>query len=238
MRTETKKFPDTIKRTNRAEDIVGVITEGIINGYWKPDEKISDQELSERLGVSRLTVREALAKLVERKLVEKRYWKGYTVRKLSWDEIDSLIDVRLALEELALKQTFAGMSPAVVRELEESIESARKYIDSGDFYAFFHADYLFHEIISRESGNPWLPDILQDLHVLISIVRVISQSERIADVAKESMAEHTQILAHIQAGQLDSAMESLRIHFANHRRRVQDEFSYMNSLHPADSPGT
>jgi DNA-binding GntR family transcriptional regulator len=238
MKSDMELFPKSPKQTSRAEDIVEKIKEGIVSGYWKPDEKINDQELSERFGVSRLTVREALSRLVERRLVEKRYWKGYTVRRLSLSEINGLIDVRLALEELALRQTFVRMSPSTIIELETSIESANAYLMSGDYHRFFNADYVFHEVLYRESGNPWLPDILQDLNVLISIVRVISQSEHVEHVAKESMSEHMQILEHLRSGHLDSAIDSLRIHLHNHRRRVRDEFDAWNTALLTDTDDT
>lgn len=39
-----------LRKTHRAEDISEIVRQGILNGYWKPDDKINDQELSERLG--------------------------------------------------------------------------------------------------------------------------------------------------------------------------------------------
>jgi len=171
------------RKTSRAEDIVAIVKEGIVSGYCKPEEKINDLDLSERLGVSRLTVREALSKLVERGLVEKKHWKGYAVRKLSWEEITALIDVRLALEELALRDVIRRMTPRVVAELESSVIASRAVIAEEKYGEFFGTDYVFHEIMYRESGNPWIPEILTDLHVLIGIIRFISQAEHLDKVA-------------------------------------------------------
>lgn len=215
----------TDRRISRAEDILSVIKEGIVRGYWKPEEKINDLELSEKLGVSRLTVREALSKLVERGLVEKRHWKGYTVRKLSWDEITSLIDVRLALEELALRAMIRRIGPGVLLELEEAIESSRRVVENENYDDFFRTDYVFHEILYRESGNPWISEILTDLHVLIGIVRFISQAEHIDRVAMASLAEHERILADLKAGRYENAVEHLRVHLNSHRERVRREYA-------------
>ena len=212
-------------RKSRAEDILLIIKEGIVRGYWKPDERINDLDLSKRLGVSRLTVRDALSKLVERGLVEKRHWKGYRVRKLSWQEISALIDVRLVLEELALRDMIRRINTHILSEMENALEASQLVVDAENYDDFFRTDYIFHEIIYQESGNPWIPAILKDLHVLISIVRFISQAEHIEKVARESIAEHHAILTNLKAGKYENAVESLREHLNRHRERVRVEYS-------------
>lgn len=217
-------FPEGTKKTSRAETIAEVIRDGIDRGYWKPEDRINDQELSERLGVSRLTVREALSRLVERRILEKKHWKGYTVRKFTWDEIDNLIDVRLALEELALRKAVEKNPDRFVAELGGALEASKKIVASGDFQGFFTTDFLFHEILYRSSGNPWIEDILSDLHLVINLVRHISQAEHVEEVARRSITDHERILEALRAGDRETAIESLRAHLNNHRDRVRREY--------------
>jgi len=213
-----------ITKKSRAEDIVGIIKEGIIRGYWKPNEKIDDGELAKRLNVSRITVREALSKLVERRLIEKKHWKGFAVRYLSWEEIDSLIDIRIVLEELALKKIIQTITPNLIHSLEQSINEAKEAVERKDFHGFSRSDYQFHQIIQSESGNPWIKDILEDLHVLISIVRYISQWKHPEEVAKKSISEHERIVESLKQGNGNEAIRYLHEHFNNHRERVRMEY--------------
>lgn len=216
--------PAVITRKSRAEDIVGIIKEGIIRGYWKPNQKIDDKELANKLNVSRITVREALSKLVERRLVEKKHWKGFAVRYLSWEEIDSLIDVRIVLEELALKRLVQTITPDLIRSMEQAIEEAKEAVERQDFHGFSRSDYRFHQIIQSESGNPWIKDILEDLHVLISIVRYISQWKHPEEVARKSISEHEQIVESLKQGNGNEAIQYLHAHLNNHRERVRKEY--------------
>jgi DNA-binding GntR family transcriptional regulator len=217
-------FPDGVKRTSRAEGIAEVVREGIDRGYWKPEDRINDQELSERLGVSRLTVREALSRLVERRILEKKHWKGYTVRKFTWEEIDNLIDVRLSLEELALRKAVEKNPEQTVSEMSAALEASKKIVADGDFQGFFNTDFLFHEIMYRRSGNPWIEDILSDLHLVIILIRHLSQAEHVEDVARRSIQDHERIMDALRQGQWDGAVDALRQHLNNHRNRVRREY--------------
>jgi len=221
-------FAESAKKTSRAESVVEVILQGITRGYWKTGDRINDLELSTQLGVSRLTVREALSKLVERNLLEKKHWKGYTIRKLSWVEVDGLIDVRLVLEELALRKAVGKMSPEMKEELAAAIEAARIALEANDFVKFFALDYRFHEIFYNCSENVWLSKLLGDLRLLINIVRRISQVDNNREVAKTSIREHERILQDIRSSQWEAAVEHLREHLNNHRERVRKEYSTHN----------
>ena len=218
-------FPEGMKKTSRAENIAEVVREGIDRGYWKPEDRINDQELSERLGVSRLTVREALSRLVERRILEKKHWKGYTVRKFTWEEIDNLIDVRLVLEELAMRKAIEKNAEQTVSEMGEALEASKKIVAGGDFQGFFNTDFLFHEILYQRSGNPWIEDILSDLHLVINLIRHLSQAEHVEDVARRSIQDHERIMDALQQGNWEAAIDNLRLHLNNHRDRVRQEYS-------------
>lgn len=219
---------DGTKKTSRAENIAEVIRDGIDRGYWKPEDRINDQELAERLGVSRLTVREALSRLVERRILEKKHWKGYTVRKFSWEDVQNIIDVRLSLEELALRNAMVKNPDSLIEELSSALDTCRNVLANGDYQVFFSADYLFHEILYRQSGNPWIEDVLSDLHLAINLIRHISQADRIQEVATSSIRDHEEILQALRDGQGERAVALLREHLNNHRERVRREYAAQN----------
>ncbi|MCP4756771.1 MAG: GntR family transcriptional regulator [Proteobacteria bacterium] len=86
------------------------VKESILHGRWEPGDCIDDLQLSKELGVSRISVREALSKLAENRILHRQHWKGFHVRELSWDEIESIIDVRMSLEHLALEKCLERMN--------------------------------------------------------------------------------------------------------------------------------
>ena len=223
-------FAENVKKTSRAESVVEVIIQGITRGYWKTGDRINDEELSKHLGVSRLTVREALSKLVERNLLEQKHWKGYTVRRLTMEEVDGLIDVRLALEELALRKAISKMSDTMKADLEAALKDSEVALAEGDFTNFFALDYQFHEVFYKGSENIWIYKLLGDLRLLINVVRRMSQVDNSRDVAEKSIKEHERILEDIRASRWEAAVEHLREHLNNHRERVRKEYL----VHPSE----
>ncbi len=211
------------EKASRAENIYEVIKEGILQGVWKPGDKINDLELSKQLGVSRISVREALSKFVENRIIEKRHWKGYQVRCMSWDEIRGILEIRMSLEMLAIGHVARVVTPELLRELEQAIERSVRDMEADDHDAFRKSDFLFHEILYRESGNPWISRVLESLRILIEIIRHMSQVDRFREVARESIGEHREVIRCLAARDGAGAVESLRRHIAGHSERVRVE---------------
>jgi len=214
-----------LRKTHRAEDISEIVRQGILNGYWKPDDKINDQELSERLGVSRLTVRDALSKLVERGIVDNKYWKGYIVHRLNWQEIESIIDVRIALEEIALRKIMELLTPEIIVDLDKCIKTCEEKLTSHSFDEFFDWDYghLFHKILYRGSGNTIIPQIMENLNFQITVIRLLEVSKK-SERDEENIRAHRSIFSRIKKGDTEKAVDLLRKHLYKHKDRVRAEY--------------
>ncbi len=220
------KLPElNISKRSRAESISETVKEAIFAGYWMPGARIDDQDLAGKLEVSRLSVREALGKLVEAGIVERRHWKGYQVRSLSLHEVESILEVREALELVAMRKVVRARDPELLRELEGALAEAEQRKSEGRVVEFRRADFRFHEILYRASDNPWIADILGNLRILIELLRFISQSEDFASVAAASIREHRRILAKLSGSAPREAISEMREHLRSHRERVRVRFS-------------
>ena len=229
----TDDLPDlSMTKMSRAENISEVVKEAIFAGHWKPGAKIDDQELAEKLDVSRLSVREALSKLVEAGIVERRHWKGYQLRNLRWDEVESILEVREALEEVAMRKVVHGRSESTLSELEAALKEADELKRNRRIVEFRKADYRFHEILYRASGNDLIADILGNLRILIELIRFISQSEDFDSVASASIGEHREILSKLSQGDGTMAIPAMRDHLRNHRERVRHRFDHRTAGSP------
>src|SRR4030042_321796 len=132
-------FP-SLSRVTNASSVCEIVKEGIAAGFWLPGDRINDRELSEKLGVSRISVREALAILVESQLVERVQWKGYFLRKLTLREVKSIIEIRIALEQLAIKSVMRKKDGILYARLGESIDAAEAAIPSGNHVQYRATD--------------------------------------------------------------------------------------------------
>ncbi len=212
------------EKTSRAENVYEAIKEGIISGYWKAGERINDQELAEKYQVSRLSVREALSKLVEARILEKVHWKGYYVRKITWQELESIFEIREALEELAIKHVMEKLNDDILKELKKAIDTSEKDLKAKDFDSFLKTDFYFHEILYKESGNPWIPYILSVAKILIDILRKIEKGQDWVDVGRASISEHRELLEAMAGRNKTEALKVLKKHLQHHRKRVMDEY--------------
>lgn len=207
-------------KTSRAENVYEAIRKGIISGYWKAGDRINDAELAKRYGVSRLSVREALSKLVESRILKKEYWKGYYVRKISLDEFESIFEIRQSLEELALHRIMASGDTSIASELEKAVDKSEADLRTGNSEEFMKSDFAFHEILYRESGNPWIPYILSITKILIDMFRSIEKGDEFEKVAGASIKEHRAVIEMIKENNEKKANEYLLQHLKNHKERV------------------
>ncbi len=214
------------KRT-RIDLVYDAIEDGIIQGRWRSGDRIDDGLLAQELGVSRQSVRVALAHFAENRIIEQHYWKGYRLRSFDWQEIEGLIEVRLVMESLAVEKVMAtDISPALIRDLESAIEQSWQDLSANDYLAFRQSDFNFHEQLYEASGNVWLADIIGKLRLIIDLVRGISQVHNLYEVGKASIEEHTSIVEAIESTDRDAAVSRMRDHIRRHQERVRREFQH------------
>ena len=93
-----------------AFQIVRSLREDILDGVLAPGLQIRQEALAERFGVSRVPVREALRRLEAEGLVTTELHKGAFVSSRSLDEVEEMLDIRIALELRALKLAIPNLS--------------------------------------------------------------------------------------------------------------------------------
>jgi DNA-binding GntR family transcriptional regulator len=138
----TTSLPDA----GAAARVAGYLREAILSGQIAPGEWIRQEEVAERLGASRLPVREALRMLEAEGLAEHERHRGARVPSLSMHEVDVIYRMREQLEQLAIAESIPHLTEADVRHLEdvqEQIEALR-HEDSADIARFLELDREFH----------------------------------------------------------------------------------------------
>lgn len=208
-------------KESRGENIASIIRDGIVKGLWKPGDPISDLELSKQLGVSRTSVREALSRLVENRIVERIHWKGYYVRELSWAEVESLVEVRKALEEIAFSRVMVDLSEKLLDRLEECIEAQQSCVDRNDQDGFSIVDPQFHELVYEASKNHWIPYILNNSLTLLNILRSVDKRNDFAEAAQWSVNQHRGILTAMRSRDTDEVLRLLDDHIDLHKERLR-----------------
>src|SRR5215471_13820524 len=103
--------------STKADDIAVLIEEAIVSGELEPGSVLRQEQLSERFGVSRTPVREALRRLAALGLVSFVPNRGVRVRTLSYDELEQAFLVRAELEALVTEIAAAKLTDDALAEL-------------------------------------------------------------------------------------------------------------------------
>jgi DNA-binding FadR family transcriptional regulator len=212
----------TVPRTQQVRD---QLEAAIDRGDYKPGDRLpSERELVELLGVSRVSVREAIRSMEAVGRVRVVHGRGcfvassrsdqYTTSFGHWlavhgDEVLELLKVRGALDELAAESAAAGAGGDWVVQLRELNEAFRG-TDPGDVDALVACDVAFHDAVAEASGSPLLADLLRELHEIFNESRkaTLQPPGRPAQSAKE----HDAIIRAIERGDPRAARTAVAKH--------------------------
>ena len=103
--------------------VFNTLREAILRGELKPGERLMEIQLANKLGVSRTPIREAIRKLELEGLVLMIPRKGAEVAQITEKSLRDVLEVRRALENLAVQLACLRMSPQTLAESESGGES-------------------------------------------------------------------------------------------------------------------
>jgi len=192
------------------------VVESILAQKLAPGERLGEQELADVYGVSRTLVREALMQLQARGFVEVRTRKGWYVVEPSIEQARDAFAARRAVEAGMLREAEldAGGQPlqSVIRKLRQHVKEEQQAIAGADSAtrSFLLAD--FHVCLAECLGHTLLADMLRDLTARTMLVATLYQSTH---DAKQSCAQHAQIVAALEKGDSEGAANLMLAHIGN-----------------------
>src|ERR1700692_2766583 len=203
---------------SRALDVERTVAEWIFQGEFTAGQKLTEQEVAERLGVSRGPVREAFRALEDVGLLQIEQNRGAFVRKIDFDEAMEIHDIYSALEELATRSAARRLSGTEIGELKSLVESMDAAAEAEDLDRYYSLNLSFHRLLVEGSGNRRLLSIYNRLLNELHLFRRFGLTQR--GEMQLSNREHHQILDKIAAGDPEGAAEAMRIHTSERRRKM------------------
>lgn len=181
------------------------IRTAIMSGELAPCEPLAQEELAERLGVSRQPISHALKLLKHEGLVVDRGRKGQMVAPIDADRLLSLYQVRGALDRLAAQLTASGAPLVQANQdtLEKSLAHGMATAANGDINELVKADVNFHRLLHEMSGNPEIGNSTEALwpHLVRAMRTVLEDREGWQQI----WHEHRAIANAIMEGDPESA---------------------------------
>jgi DNA-binding GntR family transcriptional regulator len=213
---------ESVRKESTREKAYHVVRNAILSGKLKTRQRIAEVPLAAELGVSRAIVREALQQLAHEGLVDQDSYRGTRIVRLSPQQIDDTLQVRLVLETEAVRMVHPRLTDAdrkalraLARRLEAAVRDPKKFVE---------LDLALHQKIWDLSGNEIIARVLRQITVPVFAMSVImrTQSERVEPGGNWKRGDHTQLVEAICDGSLREALEAIRFHLTENWKTTRD----------------
>ena len=176
-------------------------------------ERLRESEWSQRLGVNRTALREALARLHSEGLVVEGEKTGYFVPRLDKGDLKEVLEVRAMAEGLAVERIarLALNRRKHLRPLRESCDDLEWILNRGYVLEIVGADCLFHEKLVALSGNQRLITLHRCLP-LIQLTGLEYDRQECTAVGRDILKQHRLLLDAVERKRPSEAKQILREH--------------------------
>ncbi|HEY8356345.1 MAG TPA: GntR family transcriptional regulator [Ramlibacter sp.] len=206
---------------SRADEVYEQLKRDVAEFTLVPGDRFTENEICERLGVSRTPVRQALFRLQQEGFVEVLFRSGWRVLPFDFDRFEQLYDLRMVLETTAIHRICADdvrVDRALLAELAAIwlVPVAERSTDSAQVA---HWDEQFHCAVVAAAGNAEMARVHRDVTDRIRIIRRLdfTKQPRIA----ATYEEHAKILRAVQRKRGDAAAMLLRAHIETSQAEVR-----------------
>ena len=143
--------------------VFNTLRQAILRGELKPGERLMEIQLANILGLCRTPIRDAIRKLELEGLVLMIPRKGAEVAEITEKNMRDVLEVRKALEELAVQLACDKITKEEIEEMKKAAEDFKKILKSKDITEIAEADVRFHDIIYMATDNQKLIQLLNNL---------------------------------------------------------------------------
>lgn len=194
------------------------LKEMILANELKPGEKLLQEKLATRLGVSRTPLLKALQMLEYEFLVESIPRRGMFVKKLSIDEMRDIYEVREGIETVAVRLVSERITEKQLRRLKNIW---KPFINKQeiDYEKYRKADDSFHALLLELSKNKILQKIYSH-----SLVQLRVEQMGLMRPPKQTLPEHLAILEAIEKSDAEQAVRELRNHLHKSKALIEENF--------------
>jgi DNA-binding GntR family transcriptional regulator len=178
-----------------------------------PNERLVEMDLAQSLGAGRAAIRTALARLEQEGLVQRERYRGARVRLISEAEAIEILEVRAALESLAVRYAALNATPEDSDTLWTLIAEQRHCIDEGDLLRSSEVNARLHQTLlymAHHTTATRLLDMLkhQNVRFQYRTILVPGRPER-------SHQEHRTIVEAVTSHDPDRAEDAMRLHLSH-----------------------
>ncbi|HEY0247409.1 MAG TPA: GntR family transcriptional regulator [Gryllotalpicola sp.] len=204
-----------------AEQAAGTLRERIISGGLRPGSRLSEEQLSDALGVSRNTLREAFRLLAHDRLVEHRFNRGVFVRELSDADVADVFAVRRIVQLAAVASATPG-DPAL-RDARIACAAAREAAQREAWLEVGSANMRFHTALASTLHSERMENLIDSLMAELRLAFHAMDNE-LRQFHEPYIERNEALLELLEQGRRDEAAEALRIYLDDAERQLRRGF--------------
>jgi len=194
------------------QEVANRLREAILQGRFRPGERLREAELAEMLEVSRGPVREALALLEHEGMVITRRNRGASVARLSADDGEEVRTLRLALERLAAQLVVRRASEKELDILDEEITRLRSAMaQRTTVQEIAEFEIRFHDLLYRIAGHARLYQAWQAIRSQVHTLLLSRNVDR-PQIRGVVIDRHAAVLRALRARDEQQAVAAIEEH--------------------------
>lgn len=191
----------------------------ILNNHLHPGEALTEERFASQWNISRTPLRAALVRLERDGLVRVLPHKGCVVTEITPHDVESVYQVREALESMAVQLAAPLIPDYILSDIERTFDEIADELARGFYDKYIPSDAAFHATLLEYVPNTRLVQMLGGIYDEITRIRNFSHTQP-GDHMREAFSEHVRIVAAIRARDADAAGAAMRVHLRNVTRRA------------------
>lgn len=202
------------------------LRDAILRGDLEPGERLMEMQLADMLGVSRTPIREAIRMLEQEGLADTVPRRGAMVAYMSEKDLQDVLEVRDALDELAVRDACRRMTKQDFEDLETAMRNFRVAVVTKNVRKIVEADEAFHNVIYLAANNPKLQNIINNLkeqmyRFRFEYIRTGADYQKLID-------EHEALIDGLRRKDEELVTSVMHRHLANQMSGVVNAISHRN----------
>ena len=210
----------SLKTISTVDAVYNALTSDILSMAFPPGAKITETALCERYGISRNTLREGVSLLLAHGLLVKIPNKGIFVRKLELSDVQEIFRLRELLEHEAVRCIIKSENIPI--ELVQMVNIIENNCDEENWEQCVEADIQFHSTLVKSANSPRLERLYAAIFAEVKLC--IYQSRFVTQFNPNGAAQHRQLLAAMESGDLQAAHDVLCQHIDSALKHYQAAF--------------
>lgn len=201
-----------LEHTSTVDRAADELRRAVFDGELESATPLREVALAESLGVSRSTVREALAALVAEGLATREPHRGVAVASLDPESVRDLCRARLVLEVAGVRcwpEADGELRAAVRRSLTAFAEAANT---RASYQVLNERHLAFHLSLVALAGSPRLEAMAMNLYAELRLA--LAQVDRARQNAPDQAGSHTLLVELLESGDVDATVRELERHLA------------------------